>query len=194
MRLATARVRYDADTLAGIGARRFVRHLSGERMPPSPTSCSPRPRRRSGFGCCRRRVVAGMSEDLAAQRMARTGPGRGPLGPHARAVDATPANRPAVRLAALLHDIGKPATFADGHFLRHDAVGADLAGVSRSAARPGPCAAASLARAAACSLWANWSTQRCGSSSRCAHGDGFRTTCSCRAAITLSGLPARAVG
>ena len=45
-----------------------------------------------------------------------------------RTVDAVPANRPVVRLAALVHDIGKPATFAEGHFLGHDAVGADLAG------------------------------------------------------------------
>ena len=37
-------------------------------------------------------------------------------------------SRPIVRLAALLHDIGKPATCADGHFLAHEAVGADLAG------------------------------------------------------------------
>ena len=36
--------------------------------------------------------------------------------------------RPVVRLAALVHDIGKPSTFADGHFLGHDAVGAELAG------------------------------------------------------------------
>ena len=45
-----------------------------------------------------------------------------------RAVDATRPDRPVVRLAALLHDIGKPATFADGHFIGHDVVGADLAG------------------------------------------------------------------
>jgi putative nucleotidyltransferase with HDIG domain len=45
-----------------------------------------------------------------------------------RTVDAAPADRPIVRLAALLHDIGKPATFAEGHFLGHDAVGAKLAG------------------------------------------------------------------
>jgi hypothetical protein len=44
-----------------------------------------------------------------------------------RAVDAAPAERPVVRLAALVHDIGKPATLADGHFPHHDAVGADLA-------------------------------------------------------------------
>ena len=45
-----------------------------------------------------------------------------------RSVDAAPAARPVVRLAALLHDIGKPATFADGRFMGHDAVGAELAG------------------------------------------------------------------
>jgi putative nucleotidyltransferase with HDIG domain len=41
-------------------------------------------------------------------------------------VDATP-NHPIVRLAALLHDIGKPATQADGHFYGHETVGAEQA-------------------------------------------------------------------
>ena len=31
----------------------------------------------------------------------------------------------ALRIAALVHDIGKPATFADGHFIGHDTVGAE---------------------------------------------------------------------
>ncbi|HYC06533.1 MAG TPA: HD domain-containing protein, partial [Candidatus Binatia bacterium] len=46
-----------------------------------------------------------------------------------RSVDAAAvADRSSiVRLAALLHDIGKPATAADGHFYRHETVGADLA-------------------------------------------------------------------
>ena len=42
-------------------------------------------------------------------------------------VDATPADRPVIRLAALVHDIGKPATLSDGHFHHHDVVGARLA-------------------------------------------------------------------
>ena len=37
------------------------------------------------------------------------------------------AERPVVRLAALLHDVGKPATLADGRFHHHDAVGAEQA-------------------------------------------------------------------
>jgi tRNA nucleotidyltransferase (CCA-adding enzyme) len=44
-----------------------------------------------------------------------------------RAVDAAPLDRPTVRLAALLHDIGKPATAAAGHFVGHDREGARLA-------------------------------------------------------------------
>ena len=44
-----------------------------------------------------------------------------------RTVDAVPATRPVVRLAALVHDLGKPATLADGHFHHHDVVGARIA-------------------------------------------------------------------
>ena len=43
------------------------------------------------------------------------------------AVDAAAPDR-AVRLAALLHDIGKSTTLADGHFIGHERVGAELAG------------------------------------------------------------------
>ena len=38
-------------------------------------------------------------------------------------VDATPRNDLALRLAGLFHDIGKPDTFADGHFHQHEFVG-----------------------------------------------------------------------
>jgi tRNA nucleotidyltransferase (CCA-adding enzyme) len=40
---------------------------------------------------------------------------------------ALPAASESLRLTCLLHDIGKPATFADGHFIGHDAEGARLA-------------------------------------------------------------------
>jgi tRNA nucleotidyltransferase (CCA-adding enzyme) len=43
----------------------------------------------------------------------------------AAATLAGPSDR--LRLAALLHDVGKPSTFADGHFVGHDRVGAELA-------------------------------------------------------------------
>ena len=54
-------------------------------------------------------------------------------------VDAAPAGDPALRLAALLHDIGKATTLADGHFIGHDRVGAELAALALQRLRvPGP--------------------------------------------------------
>jgi len=44
-----------------------------------------------------------------------------------RAADALPAADPVLRLAGLLHDVGKATTLADGHFLFHDRDGAVMA-------------------------------------------------------------------
>ena len=44
-----------------------------------------------------------------------------------RTADALPASDPVLRLAGLLHDIGKAPTAADGHFIGHEGVGATLA-------------------------------------------------------------------
>jgi putative nucleotidyltransferase with HDIG domain len=44
-----------------------------------------------------------------------------------RSVDAVAQDRPIVRLAALLHDMGKPATLDEGPFRGHEVVGADQA-------------------------------------------------------------------
>ena len=44
-----------------------------------------------------------------------------------RAADALPASDPVLRLAGLLHDVGKATTLADGHFLHHDREGALMA-------------------------------------------------------------------
>jgi poly(A) polymerase/tRNA nucleotidyltransferase (CCA-adding enzyme) len=41
--------------------------------------------------------------------------------------DALPAERPLLRLAGLLHDLGKATTLADGHFIGHEVEGAGLA-------------------------------------------------------------------
>jgi poly(A) polymerase/tRNA nucleotidyltransferase (CCA-adding enzyme) len=44
-----------------------------------------------------------------------------------RTADALPAEDPVLRMAGLLHDIGKATTLADGHFIHHDRDGALLA-------------------------------------------------------------------
>lgn len=54
-------------------------------------------------------------------------PGEDLWGHTVRTVDAAPADNPVVRWAALLHDIGKPATIDDGPFRGHEVVGADMA-------------------------------------------------------------------
>jgi tRNA nucleotidyltransferase (CCA-adding enzyme) len=41
--------------------------------------------------------------------------------------DALPAARPILRLAGLIHDIGKAATEGGGHFIGHEVVGAEMA-------------------------------------------------------------------
>jgi putative nucleotidyltransferase with HDIG domain len=41
--------------------------------------------------------------------------------------DAAPASDPVLRIAALLHDVGKPRTKDGPHFYRHEHVGADMA-------------------------------------------------------------------
>ncbi|MGZ8513072.1 MAG: HD domain-containing protein, partial [Candidatus Limnocylindria bacterium] len=49
-----------------------------------------------------------------------------------RTADALPADDPVLRLAGLLHDLGKATTLADGQFIGHERVGADAAeGVMR---------------------------------------------------------------
>ncbi len=44
-----------------------------------------------------------------------------------RTVDALPADDPILRVAGLLHDLGKATTGADGHFIGHERVGAEQA-------------------------------------------------------------------
>ena len=44
-----------------------------------------------------------------------------------RTVDALPADRPPLRMAGLLHDLGKATTLADGHFIGHESEGARVA-------------------------------------------------------------------
>jgi poly(A) polymerase/tRNA nucleotidyltransferase (CCA-adding enzyme) len=44
-----------------------------------------------------------------------------------RTADALPAADPILRLAGLLHDLGKATTLADGHFIGHERAGAEVA-------------------------------------------------------------------
>lgn len=75
-------------------------------------------------------LLAVILPELAALRgvpQAKTLPGDA-LEHTLAAVDAAPSGEGAsIRLAALLHDVGKPTTLADGHFIGHDRVGAELA-------------------------------------------------------------------
>lgn len=119
-------------TLAGIQARSaLVAHVSGERIAAELDRLLAAPVPSVGLRLMSDTdLLAPISAELAAQRGIPQNkvPGEDLWDHTLRSVDAAPATRPIVRLAALLHDIGKPATFHDGHFLGHEAVGADLAG------------------------------------------------------------------
>ena len=118
-------------TLAGIQARSgLAAHLSGERIATELDRLLAAPIPSVGLRLMSdTELLTAISPDLAAQRGIPQNKVEGEdLWDHTlRSVDAAPATRPIVRLAALLHDIGKPATFADGHFLGHEAAGARLA-------------------------------------------------------------------
>jgi putative nucleotidyltransferase with HDIG domain len=119
-------------TLAGIRDHAgLVGHLSGERIAAELDKLLAAPVPSVGLRLLSETgLLAEVSPELAAQRgIAQNKVAGEDLWDHTvRSVDAAAADRPVVRLAALLHDIGKPATFADGHFLGHDSVGAELAG------------------------------------------------------------------
>jgi tRNA nucleotidyltransferase (CCA-adding enzyme) len=129
---ATLEFDIEAGTLAGIQARApNIEHLSGERVAAELAKmlAAPRPsvalRLLADLG-----LLAGISSDLAAQRGVPQNkvPGEDLWDHTLRAVDGAPSEPSYLRMAALLHDIGKPSTMGDGHFLGHDAVGAELAG------------------------------------------------------------------
>ena len=118
-------------TLAAIRANaRLAAHLSRRA---GAGGARPAPRRAPAVRrACASRPTTGLlaviAPELAAQRGIPQNKVAGEdLWDHTlRTVDAAPAARPVVRLAALLHDLGKPATLADGHFHHHDVVGARL--------------------------------------------------------------------
>lgn len=133
VRLAAALdFKIEPETRAGIQERAaLVGHLSGERIATELAKmlATPRPsgalRALADLG-----LLAAISPKLAAQRGIPQNkfPGEDLWDHTLRAVDSAAPEPTYLRLAALLHDIGKPDTMADGHFLGHDVVGADLAG------------------------------------------------------------------
>jgi tRNA nucleotidyltransferase (CCA-adding enzyme) len=105
-------------------------HLSGERVGAELAKLLAAPRPSVGLRLAEETGLLGViAPALAALRGVPQNklPGEDLWDHTLRTVDATPADRPVVRLAALLHDIGKPATLADGHFHHHDVVGARIA-------------------------------------------------------------------
>jgi len=122
----------EATTLAGIRSRAgLVAHLSGERIAAELDKLLGAGRPSVGLRLMGETgLLVPVSPELAAQRGIPQNkvPGEDLWDHTLRTVDAAPVSRPVIRLAALLHDIGKPATFADGHFVAHEFVGAELAG------------------------------------------------------------------
>ncbi len=121
----------DPATLAAIRDNAtLARHVSGERVAAELGKLLAAARPSVGL---RLMAEAGLLEvllpGLAAQRGVPQNkiPGEDLFDHTLRTVDAAPADRPTVRLAALLHDLGKPATIDDGPFRGHEVVGAELA-------------------------------------------------------------------
>jgi tRNA nucleotidyltransferase (CCA-adding enzyme) len=125
---ATLEFRIEPGTLAAVRAHAaLVQHLSGERIGAELRRLLAAPQPSLGLRLLEATGLLGhISPDLAMQRGVPQNkiPGEDLWDHTLRTVDAVPADRPVVRLAALLHDIGKPATMAEGRFIDHDAVGA----------------------------------------------------------------------
>jgi putative nucleotidyltransferase with HDIG domain len=117
-------------TLAAIHeAAPLVRHLSGERIATELEKLLGAERPSVGLRLLAEAgALSAISAELARQPgVAQNKIAGEDLWDHTlRTVDES-ANRTIVRLAALLHDIGKPATAADGHFYGHEVKGAELA-------------------------------------------------------------------
>jgi len=130
---ATLDFSIDEDTLAAIsGQAGLAAHLSGERIAAEVDKLLGAERPSVGLRLMADTGLLGVvAPELAAQVGITQNKVAGEdLWDHTvRSVDAaaTAGFGGTVRLAALLHDIGKPATAADGHFYGHETVGAEVA-------------------------------------------------------------------
>jgi putative nucleotidyltransferase with HDIG domain len=108
----------------------LVQHLSGERIAEELRRLLAAPRPSVGL---RHIADTGLLEHLAPQLAAQRGVPQNKvagedLWDHTlHTVDAAVVEPPLIRMAALLHDIGKPSTMADGRFVGHENIGADQA-------------------------------------------------------------------
>ncbi len=112
----------------------LARHVSGERTLAELFRLLAAPRPSVGL---REAQATGLLAELAPELAAQVGMPQAKvtgedLWDHTcRTVDAArmpeSGARPVARMAALLHDVGKPATFADGHFVGHEVAGAEMA-------------------------------------------------------------------
>jgi tRNA nucleotidyltransferase (CCA-adding enzyme) len=108
----------------------LVEHLSGERIAAELAKLLDAEKPSIGL-----RLLAdtGLLDHLAPELAAQRGvpqnkvPGEDLWDHTLRAVDGAVRDPPRIRLAALLHDIAKPATLADGRFVGHELLGADQA-------------------------------------------------------------------
>jgi tRNA nucleotidyltransferase (CCA-adding enzyme) len=121
-------------TLAALAtSAELAAHLSGERIIAELGKLLDAPRPSTGLRILADAgLLAAVAPPLDAQRGVAQNkvPGEDLWDHVVRSVDAAAATGRdrTVRWAALLHDIGKPVTAADGHFYGHEVVGADLAG------------------------------------------------------------------
>ena len=122
-----ARVRIEPRTLAAIAENAaLARSLSGERVLAEPITLLAAPVPSVGLRLSQETgLLAAIAPELARQRGVPQGkvPGEDLWDHTCRTVYAVPQpardEPPLLRLAAFLHDIGKPATFADGDFVGH---------------------------------------------------------------------------
>jgi tRNA nucleotidyltransferase/poly(A) polymerase len=108
----------------------LVRHLSGERIAAEMRSLLATDARTTGLRLLADSALLDhLAPELAAQRGVPQNkvPGEDLWDHTVRSVEGAPAQPPYLRLAALLHDLGKPSTMADGRFVGHETVGADIA-------------------------------------------------------------------
>jgi putative nucleotidyltransferase with HDIG domain len=128
---ATLDLAIEPATLAGIGAcAPLAVHLSGERIAAELLRllAADRPSVGLRIAADTGLLVAILPELDAERGVAQNKvPGEDLWDHTLRTVDAAPREPPMSRLAALLHDVGKPVTAADGHFYGHDVVGAEIA-------------------------------------------------------------------